>query len=334
MQAQQSMSMGAQAEASAKLSKAARQALDVSFRQEGVSKQAPLQPDPSGHGEMAEKQQALVAATGQIVNELDELGRKSLAAPPEVSSLLGEAMTRMQDGTRAYEKGNPLSGKLQGEQAYGLLNRAVVELNRSASSSCSKPGSGEGAMQQMQQMQGQQQRLNDLTRQLRDRLRDPNNPTPEERAEMGRLLGEQQAIQQQLEEIERKARESRELLGRLDKMQDEMQEVVQDMQSEEITDETLRVQEKIVSRMLDTQRSLHKRDFNEQRESRSAADVFSQGGKPSPESERVKKLRRDIDRALREGTPEEYEDLVREYFRAISEEKTSDPSAIPPAPVP
>ena len=148
---------------------------------------------------------------------------------------------------------------------------------------------------------------------------------------MARLLGEQQSIQSQLEDIERKSREQRQLLGRLDKMQQEMHEVVQDMQSEAIDDETLRVQEKIVSRMLDAQRSLHKRDFEEQRESRTAGEIFSQGGKNQPESERLRKLRRDIDRALREGTPEEYEDLVREYFRAISEAPGTAPQ---PAPVP
>jgi hypothetical protein len=331
MEAQQSMSMSAQAEAAEKLAKAARQTLDVSFRQEGVAKQAPPQPDPAGHGESAEQQQALVAATGKIASDLDELAKQSLSAPPQVTALLGEAMQRMQEGTRAFEKGNPGAGKMQGEQAYGLLNKAVVELNRSASSSCPNPGNGQGSQQQqMDDAMGRQQRLNDVTRQFRERLRDPNNPTPEERAEMGRLLGEQQSIQQELDEVERKAAESRQLLGRLDRMQQEMQEVVEDMQSEQITDETLQIQEKIVSRMLDAQRSLHKRDFNEERESRTAAELFSRGGTKSPESERVKKLRRDIDRALREGTPEEYEDLVREYFRAIQEE--GGPSSQAPVP--
>ncbi len=83
--------------------------------------------------------------------------------------------------------------------------------------------------------------------------------------------------------------------------------------------------------MLDAQRSLHKRDYNEERESRTAIDIFSKGGKLPADTERMRKLRRDIDRALREGTPEEYEELVREYFKAISE---ADGAAPNPAPVP
>ena len=114
-----------------------------------------------------------------------------------------------------------------------------------------------------------------------------------------------------------------------------MHEVVDDMASEKLTDETVRVQDRIVSRMLDAQRSLHKRDFNEQRESRTGAEIFSKGGATVPENDRMKQLRRDIDRALREGTPEEYEELVREYFRAISEADGAPvPAPTPAVPVP
>jgi hypothetical protein len=253
-----------------------------------------------------------------VVGELDALAEKSLAAPAHVTAMLGEAMAKMREGVRAYEKGNALAGRVQGEEAYGLLNRAVVELSRSSQSSCSNPG-GQSSGQRLEQLMGQQQQLNDATRRLQQMLQSPQGMSPEERAQMGRLLGEQRSIEQQLQDIERQAREERELLGRLDRMQEEMREVVDDMQSEQVNEETLRLQEKIVSRMLDARRSLHKRDFNEERESRTAQDIFSQGGKPLTENEQMKKLRRDIERALRSGTPEEYEELVRQYFRAISE---------------
>jgi len=101
------------------------------------------------------------------------------------------------------------------------------------------------------------------------------------------------------------------------------------MQSESITDETLRMQERIVSRMLDAQRSLHKRDYNEERESRSAAEIYSEGGKALPPDRKLERLRRDVERALRDATPEEYEELVRQYFRAISEAEGATP---PPTP--
>lgn len=327
MQAQQSMSMQAQAEAAAALAKAARQALDVSFRQENLTKSSPSPGDLQSSGDVAKQQQTLLAATGKVANDLDALAQKSLSAPSQVSTMLGEAMLHMREGVSAFEKGNGVAGRVQGEAAYGILNRVVVELNRSSSSSCSSPG-GSSSSQGMQQLMGRQQQLNDATRQFQESIPNPQNLGPEERAQMSRLLGEQRSIEQQLQEIERQAAEQRDLLGRLDKMQDEMHEVVEDMESESLTEETLRTQERIVSRMLQAQRSLHKRDFNEERESRTAQEIRSRGGKPLPETEKIKKLRRDIERALRSGAPEEYEELVRQYFRAITETET------PPAPQP
>lgn len=329
MQAQQSMSMQAQAQDGAALAKAARQALDVSFRQEGLTKQDATPGDFEGSGNLAKQQQTLLGATGKVANDLDALAQKSLAAPPQVTQMLGEAMLRMREGVGAFEKGNSVAGRIQGEAAYGLLNQVVVELNRSSSSSCSSPG-GSGSGQKLEQLMGQQQQLNDATRQFQESIPNPQNLGPEERAQMSRLLGEQRSIEGELQEIERQAAEQRDLLGRLDKMQDEMREVVQDMESDSVTEETLRIQERIVSRMLNAQRSLHKRDFNEERESRTAEEIFSQGGKPLQEGERLKKLRRDIERALRSGAPEEYEDLVRQYFRAITESETQPT----PEPVP
>ncbi len=330
MQAQSMMSMKSQADASAKLAEAARRTLDVSFRQEGLTRQAAPASDANQKGDLAQQQQALAAATGRVVEELDALSQKSMSAPPQVTALLGQALRTMREGVDAYEKGNSIAGRVQGEEAYGLLNKAVVELNRSSSASCPKPGGGKGASQSMEQLMGQQQQLNDATRQLQQSMPNPQQLSPQQRAQMSRLLGEQRSIEGQLQDIQRQAAEQRELLGRMDKMQDEMREVVEDMQSESLTDETLRMQERIVSRMLDAQRSLHKRDYSEERESRGAGEIYSRGGKPLPPDRKLERLRRDVERALRDATPEEYEDLVRQYFRAISEAE----GATPPQPTP
>jgi len=156
---------------------------------------------------------------------------------------------------------------------------------------------------------------------MRERLRG-GQLTPEERAEMSRMLGEQSALEQSLQDIERQAAEEKDLLGRMDRMREEMKEVIEDMESDALTEETLRIQEKIVSRMLQAQRSMHKRDYNKQRESRTGEEIYSEGGTSLDLEDARRQLRRDIQRALESETPEEYEELVRQYFRAISEGET------------
>src|SRR5262249_12351043 len=147
MEAQQQMSMQQDAETTAALQKAARQALDVSFRQEDVTKESATAARTADEGDLAVQQQSLVSAAGTIATDPDAVSQKTSKAPSQVQAMLGEAMGRMRDGVRSYEKGDPITGRVQGEEAYGILNRIVVELNRSSSSSCQKPGNGQGAQQ-------------------------------------------------------------------------------------------------------------------------------------------------------------------------------------------
>lgn len=329
MQAQAAMSQAMQAQMAEALNRAARESLDVSFRQETLAREMAPIGDYERTGELARGQQALRKATEQIVEELDELSKNNIQAPTQITALLGQVLGKMDQGVEAYEKGNGLAGRVRGEEAYADLNRVTIELNRSArasQSSCSNgtpmpsPGSGMGGAMQ------RQKQLNDATRQFAERLPNPQNLSPEERARLAELMGQQRSIAGELGDIKRKAAEERDLLGRLDKMEQEMQEVIEDMESEQISEETLRLQEKIVSRMLQAQRSLHKRDYNKERESQVAGDVYSEGGQALKEEDYRKKLRRDIQRALESGSPEEYQDLVRQYFRAIAEsEETETP---------
>ncbi len=323
MQAQMSMGANMSQETLAALQKAARQSLDVSFRQELLSRRALEKGDDPQSGDLARSQQSLRAATRTVSEGLEAAGKSSPAVPQNVTALLVQAMGKMTQGVDAYEKGNALAGRLHGEDAYADLNRAVIELNRSTKACQSGGGGSPSSGQRMGEMVGQQQRLNDATRQLQSRLKNPGQMSPEERAAMARLLAEQRGIEGELRDIERQAREERDMLGRMDKMLGDMQEVVRDMESEGLDQETLDLQEHIVSRMLDASRSLHKRDYNKERKSRDAGEVYSEGGAPLAENAQRKKLRQDILRALESGTPEEYQELVRQYFRAIAEAEES-----------
>ena len=331
MDAQMAMAQNMMAQMAEVLSKAARQSLDVSFRQETLSRELAPLGDYEGTGDLARSQQALRQATERIVDGLDEVAKQNIGMPTHIIELFGAALTKMDQGVDAFEKGNGLAGRVRGEEAYAELNRAVIELNRSARSCMSGcSGSGmPGSQQRMGQTMQKQQQLNDATRQFAERLPNPQSLTPEERAQLSQMLGQQRSIAGELRDIERQAAEQRDLLGRMDKMQEDMQEVIEDMESEELSEETLRAQERIVSRMLQAQRSLHKRDYNKERESESAGEVFSQGGAPLDADEYRKKLRRDIQRALESGSPEEYQDLVRQYFRAIAESEEKGETVTP-----
>ena len=103
----------------------------------------------------------------------------------------------------------------------------------------------------------------------------------------------------------------------------QMQEVITDMNSEKLDDNLVQKQEKILSKLLDAQKSINERDFEKQRESNSGKNIV---GKPPADlnlsSEEGKdKLRDELNKAAREGYTKDYEELIRKYYDALQKEK-------------
>jgi hypothetical protein len=114
------------------------------------------------------------------------------------------------------------------------------------------------------------------------------------------------------------------MLGRLDKVGEEMDRVLQDMR-DRVTRKTVERQQQILSRMLDATRSIRQRGFSEERESEVGKDYRYAGPSALPEGlgEGADPLREAMLRALKEGYPGEYRALIRGYFEALARDRGS-----------
>ena len=129
----------------------------------------------------------------------------------------------------------------------------------------------------------------------------------------------QQMIKKGIEEAMQDAKPGDQPLGRMDQAKDDMDKVQQDLKQGRLGDDTLERQQKILSRMLDATRSIHRRDYEEQRESNRGVDM----PRTSPadlRAELLKKVDRvqgDLLRAQAEKYPGEYRSLVEAYLRRL-----------------
>ena len=143
--------------------------------------------------------------------------------------------------------------------------------------------------------------------------------SPSERQQLARLKAEQQSIQKGVEDIHSDVGDQRDMLGRLDKLADEMKRVVEDMEKGEVTSETRERQRRIYTRMLDFQQSLDKQDYKDERKARFGQDI--QRSSPGPLDALRGLTDEEYDRLLtryqEEGYPPEYEETIKEYFRAL-----------------
>src|SRR4030095_10922607 len=136
------------------------------------------------------------------------------------------------------------------------------------------PGqSGGKSGMQLGQVGEKQSDLNRETRSLAQRLSEQMRLNAGDREQLGRLADEQARIRQQLEQIQKEEEAKRQMLGRLDQAQQEMKEVEEVLRSGATGGELEQKQQRILSRLLDAQRSLNGRDFDPQRESRPGEDI-------------------------------------------------------------
>ena len=102
-----------------------------------------------------------------------------------------------------------------------------------------------------------------------------------------------------------------------------MEKVVGDFERMRVDQSTIERQKKILSRLLDAEKSVRKRDFSKKRRAEIGEDVSrpSPEGRPRDMLQPDQTAKDDLSRFLDEAYPKEYEQLIKEYFKALSEER-------------
>jgi len=147
----------------------------------------------------------------------------------------------------------------------------------------------------------------------------------EQQGQMQRLSQQQQMIQKSLEELNKEAKqsgESKKIPADLENIVNQMREVVSDMNTEKLSDDLIQKQEKILSKLLDAQKSINERDFEKERKAESGYNFT----RNSPAELNLKnqqskeKLKDELNRAVQEGYNKDYEELIRKYYEALQKE--------------
>jgi hypothetical protein len=169
-------------------------------------------------------------------------------------------------------------------------------------------------LQQLNQLAMQQLGLNQATQELLQKL------SLQQQAEMARLAAQQELIRKSLQELMKEAEISGnrgKILGDLNKIAEEMKEVVSDLESNNLTEETIRKQDRILSRLLDAQRSIHERDFEKRRESRPGQGIVRESPPELNLQEDRDKIFQELLKAIREGYHKDYEVLIKKYIELL-----------------
>ena len=278
--------------------------------------------------EQADRQTDLSEGVARVADSLATLANETPLLPPQVQEALGRAREQFSRSGRELAHGNPARGKQQGQSGNSALGDAVKALRQGEASMCKKggqkPGSGEGESltpgERLGKLSSQQGQLNERSSELTRRMSQAMRLSTGNQAELRHLADEQARLRGELEDIQRQDEARHQLLGRLDQARSDMQQVEEELRQGTPGDDLEERQTKILSRMLDAQRSLNRRDFDPQRESRSGADVARAAPAPLPASllRENDRLRRDLMKADEDRYPSQYRALIERYLQRLN----------------
>jgi len=304
--------------------KAINNLLELSKEEEALKYRSQQSPRNSSQlRQNAQDQQRIAQDLNNIIRELNELSQKSFIITPEMGQAIGEALVNMNNSMKFLSDRNGVNASREQVKAMAALNSAAIQV-QNALQTMMQGGIGSSAgslMQQLRMAAGRQMSVNMQTRQM-------GGISQQQAAEAARLAQEQGAIKKTLEELNREAQQSgdrKKILGDLEKIAEEMEEVIRNLEQNNVNPETIRKQERILSRLLDASKSTRERDYEKKRKAETGTQITRRSPKDIDwdSLEDSSLLREELSKALEQGYSKDYQELIRKYFEELEKTEKS-----------
>ena len=290
----------------------------------------------SGHGRylpgevkqlqgLAANELGLAAGLNLLADRLWELGTNQMQIDPKTVWRLNAAADAFERSARALEDRKPnLAVPIQ-KQGLADLNQAVADLLKAMDQMNQQMGEAgmQNMLEQLEQLAQSQGQLNEMAQQLNQQMRRQGR-TPSNEQMLRRMAYEQQMIREATERVADMMERLSEVLGDLNSISEEMKEVEGELQRGNLNQQVLDKQREILTRMLESSKSLQKREVSKRRTSQVAKTPTAAGDDAPPLDpkllETIQQIESNLRSGQRENLPPQYRELIEQYFKALSQQ--------------
>jgi len=270
----------------------------------------------------AQEQVELAEGLTTVADSLQQLSRKIPQMSRDIQKHTGNALREMGSSTNALSEraSRRSSGNQKAAMTHlnelALLLSDVLNQMMNGSASGSSNMSMQQMMEQLQNLGQQQQQLNQQIQQLLNDAQG-NRLTTDMLERMSQLGGEQEQIRRELKQLSRNRLARNKVLGDLNRIAEQMQESIEELQQNRTSRRTIQRQQQILTRLLEASRSMQEKGKENKREGRTGSEFDRVSPSELSPSERIEKLRRDLFRALDSGYAPDFEQLIHKYFELL-----------------
>lgn len=244
--------------------------------------------------------------------------------------------------SRANDRHRPMAADKQQRAMTGLnnlallLDEALQQMQQQASGmpgsgSCNKPGgsgSSSGDSKKMQKMKAQQQALQKQLEEMKkamekggqkpgpkDGQKNPGGQMPGMSQQLAQLAAQQAAIRKEMQRMAQELNKDGSGSGKgLEKMAEQMEKNEKDIVNKNITPETLKRQQEIMTRMLEAEKAEQERELDQARRSEQGREQDHPDPARFFEYQRTRQREAELLRTLPPGLKPYYKARVNEYF--------------------
>jgi len=305
-----------------KLQRASEDLLYLSRRQEGLlDSTRGLEASAVNLHRFVGLESQIEAAAIRIAELISDVSKQTVFVNITLLRHMGQILSDLSDASKHLDSrsaGKAIKSEMSAMANMNTVVFMLMQAQQACQSSCSGSGMSE-MMKKMGQMSQQQGGINQQTMMLMPK---PGMPlTLSQQQSLRRLGAQQEMLRRQLEELNEQFGKRGNMLGRLDALGEEMKKVSEDLARSKLDRKTIERQERILSRLLDAQRSVHRREFSRRRKAEQGIDIARRSPVlPDDYSNRSGWLSNIIEQALQEGYPRKYEKLIKAYFRSLQNE--------------
>jgi ElaB/YqjD/DUF883 family membrane-anchored ribosome-binding protein len=276
--------------------------------------------------ELARTQRNITSSFSQITDSLYRVSAEIPSFPNRVNSRKAEVLKNLENTVQWMAERDRNRSTAESRVALGGINEIASMLadlleaiqNQDGSGSGSGGMSAEQMLEQLQNISGNQQQLN---QQIQDMINDMQGERllQGQMERLDQMARQQNDIRRQLQQLQQSGGlgTGDQLMSELQRVSEQMEDAINDLRGGVIDRTLISRQQNILSRMLQAERALNEREEDEERRG-NAPDAIE---RVSPSELTLEALREQIRRGLQEnrGTrfSDEYQRLIQRYFELL-----------------
>jgi signal recognition particle subunit SEC65 len=178
------------------------------------------------------------------------------------------------------------------------------------------------SMKKGKPQKGQKKSLGEMQQQLNQKIQDLKNSGKSGRQlseELAEMAAEQERIRRALQEMQEKMKEDGKMPG--GDLPSKMEQTEMDLVNKNITEQMIRRQKEILTRLLETEKSMREQDMDEERKGETAKDYEKEIPKAFEEYLRLKEKEVELLKTIPPKLYPYYRKEVNEYFKRMGTEE-------------